>query len=81
MIIEPQTRDKQPKADSLSKKTEIFELLERLEEKQANQAEIRDGFFFWMKTPITSCHSPDDLISLGIQYQDTQIFLWKELLR
>ena len=44
MVIEHQTRDKHQKADSLSKKkTEFYE---RIEEKQANQAEIKDGFLF-----------------------------------
>ena len=43
MIIEHRTRDKHQNADSLSKKTECDE---RLEEKQANQAEIKDGFSF-----------------------------------
>ena len=46
MIIEHRTRDKHQKADSLSKKTEFFE---RLEEKQSNQAEIKDGFSFQAK--------------------------------
>ena len=41
MIIEHQTRGKHKNADNLSKKTEFYE---RLEEKQANQAEIEDGF-------------------------------------
>ena len=41
MIIEHLTRDKHQNADSLSKKTEFYE---RLEEKQANQSEIKDGF-------------------------------------
>ena len=43
MIIEHRMRDKHKKADSHSKKTEFYE---RLEEKQANQAEIREGFSF-----------------------------------
>ena len=43
IIIEHRTRDKHQNADSLSKKTEFYE---RLEEKQANQAEIKDGFSF-----------------------------------
>ena len=43
MIIEHQTRDKHQNADSLSKKTEFYE---RLEEKQVNLAEIKDGFSF-----------------------------------
>ena len=44
MITEHQTSDKHQDADSLSKKTELYE---RLEKKQANQAEIRDGFSFF----------------------------------
>ena len=43
MIIEHRTRDKHQNADSLTKKTEFYE---RLEEKQANQSEIKDGFSF-----------------------------------
>ena len=43
MIIEHRMRDKHQNADSLSKKTEFDE---RLEQKQANQAEIKEGFSF-----------------------------------
>ena len=43
MIIEHRMRDKHQNADSLSKKTEFYE---RLEQKQANQAEIKEGFGF-----------------------------------
>ena len=43
MIIEHRVRDKHQNADSLSKKTEFYE---RLEQKQANQAEIKEGFSF-----------------------------------
>ena len=55
MIIEHRTRDKHRNADSLSKKTEFYE---RLEEKQANQSEIKDGFSFldketYDKLPLT----------------------------
>ena len=55
MIIEHRTRDKHQNADSLSKKTEFYE---RLEEKQANQSEIKDGFSFldketYNKLPLT----------------------------
>ena len=55
MIIEHRTRDKHQNADSLSKKTEFYE---RLEEKQANQAEIKDGSSFldqetYEKLPLT----------------------------
>ena len=43
MIIEHRMRDKHQNADSLSKKTDFYE---RLEQKQANQAEIKEGFSF-----------------------------------
>ena len=46
MIIERRMRDKHQNADSLSKKTEFYE---RLEQKQANQAEITEGFSFLNK--------------------------------
>ena len=39
-------RDKHQNADSLSEKTEFYE---RLEQKQANQAEIKGGFSFLNK--------------------------------
>ena len=43
MIIEPRMRNKNQNADSLSRKTEFYE---RLEQKQANQAEIvKDSCF------------------------------------
>ena len=55
MITEHRTRNKHQNADSLSKKTEFYE---RLEEKQANQSEIKDGFSFldketYDKLPLT----------------------------
>ena len=43
MIIEHRMRDKHQNADSLSKKPEFYE---RLEQKQASQAEIKEGFSF-----------------------------------
>ena len=43
MINEHKMRDKHQNADSLSKKTEFYE---RLEQKQANQAEVKEGFSF-----------------------------------
>ena len=46
MIIEHRMRDKHQNADSLSKKTEFYE---RLEQKQANQAEIKEDSRFWTK--------------------------------
>ena len=41
MITEHRMRDKHQNADSLSKKTEFYE---RLDQEQANQAEIKEGF-------------------------------------
>ena len=46
MIIEHRMRDKHQNADSLSKKTEFYE---RLEQKQANQAEKKKDSRFWAK--------------------------------
>ena len=43
MIIEHRMRDKHQNADNLSRKNEFYE---RLEQKQANQAEIKEGFSF-----------------------------------
>ena len=43
MIIEHRMREKHQNADSLSKKTEFYE---RLDQKQASQAEIKEGFSF-----------------------------------
>ena len=43
MIIEHRMREKHQNADSLSKKTEFYE---RLEQKQANRADIKEGFLF-----------------------------------
>ena len=43
MIIEHRIRDKHQNADSLSKKTEFYE---GLDQKQANQAEIKERFLF-----------------------------------
>ena len=50
MIIEHRMRDKHQNADSLSKKTEFYE---RLEQKQANQAEIKERFSFLDALPLT----------------------------
>ena len=57
MIIEHKMRDKHQNADNLSKKTEFYE---RLEQKQANQPEIKEGFSFLDKEtyealPLTRC--------------------------
>ena len=43
LLPEHRMRDKHQNADSLSKKTEMYE---RLEQKQANQAEIKEGLSF-----------------------------------
>ena len=43
MIIEHRMRDKHQNADNPSKKTEFYE---KLEQKQANQEEIKEGFSF-----------------------------------
>ena len=43
MVIEHRISDKHQNADILSKKTEFYE---RSEQKQANQAEIKEGFSF-----------------------------------
>ena len=50
MITEHRTRDKHQTVDSLSKKTEFYE---RLEEKQANQAEVMDKDTY-DKLPLTT---------------------------
>ena len=42
-------RDKHQNADSLSKKDEFYEILEQ---KQANQAEIKEGFSFLDKKKL-----------------------------
>ena len=64
MIIEHRTRDKHQNADSLSKKTEFYE---RLEERQANQAEgrrkpVKSGFCMTASAEETCDH----LINLWI---------------
>ena len=46
IIIEHRMRDKHQNSDSLSKNNEFYE---RLEQKQANQAEIKEGFSFLNK--------------------------------
>ena len=78
VIIEHRTRDKHQNAYSLSKKTEFYE---RLEEKEANQAEVKDGFSFldkeiYDKLPLTRW-----LDKSGYLYQDTLNFQWKRQLR
>ena len=70
-IIEHRTRDKQQNADSLSKKTELYE---RLKEKHASQAKIKDGFSFLDKDTYDNLRSPDGLTSPGIPYQGTPNF-------
>ena len=74
MIIEHRTRDKHQNADSLSKKTEFYE---RLKEKQANQAEVKDGFSFLDKETYDKLPLTSGWISQGTLYQDTLNFQWK----
>ena len=69
MIKEHRTRDRQQNADSFSKKREFSE---RLEEKQANQAEIKDVFSFLDKETY------DELTNPGTPYQDIPNFPWKQ---
>ena len=51
MIIEHRTRDKHQNADSLSKKTELYE---RQEQREANRPEIKEGFSFMDKETYDS---------------------------
>ena len=51
MIIEHSTRDKHQNADILSKKTEFYE---RQEQREADRAEIKDGFSFMDKETYDS---------------------------
>ena len=74
MIKEHRTRDKHQNADSHSKKTQFYE---PLEEKQANQAEVKDGFFFRIRRPTTNCHTPGGLTSQGTPYLDILNFQWR----
>ena len=72
MIIEHRMRDKHQNVDSLSKKTEFYE---RLEQKQANQAEIKEGFSFldtetYEALPLTRWLDEPD-----IQFQDILSYL------
>ena len=68
MIREHRTRDKHQNDDSLRENTEFYE---RLEEKQAYQAEIRDSFFFLEKDTYDKLPITRWLDKSGIPYQDT----------
>ena len=68
MIIEHRMRDKHKNAESLSKKTEFYE---RLEEKQANQAEIKEWFSFLDKKTYEVLPLRDGSTSQDIQFRDT----------
>ena len=70
MIIEHRNRDKHQNADSLSKKTEFYQ---RLEERQASQAEIKDGFSFLDKETYEELPR-DGSTSQGIPYHDIPNF-------
>ena len=78
MIIEHRTRDKHQNADNLKKKTEFYE---RLEEKQANQAEIKDGFSFLDKETYDKLPLTRWLDKSGHPHQDTLNFRWRRLLK
>ena len=66
MIIEHRMRDKHQNADSLSKKTEFYE---RMKQKQANQAEINEGFSFLDEETYETLPLTRWLESLDIQFQ------------
>ena len=78
MIVEHRTRDKHQNADSLSKNTEFYE---RLEDKQAKQAEIKDGISFLDKETYDKLPLTRWLDSQGTPYQDTLNFRWRRPLR
>ena len=78
MIIVHRTRDKHQNADSLSKTTKFYE---RLEEKQANQAEIKDGVLFLDRRPTVNCHSSGGWTNQGTPYQDTLSLRWRRPLK
>ena len=62
VILEHRMRDKHQKADNLSKKTEFYE---KLEQKQANQAEIKEGFSFLVKKTYEALPLPRWLDTSG----------------
>ena len=78
MIIEHRTRDMHQNTDSLSKKKEFYE---RLEEKQANQAEIKDGCSFLDKETYDKLPLIRWLDSQSNPYQDTLNFRWRRPLK
>ena len=78
MIIENLSRDKHQNADCLSKKTKFYE---RLEGKQANQAEIKDGFSILDKETYDKLSQPGGWTSQGTPYQDTLNFRWRRPLK
>ena len=74
MIIEHRMRDKHQNADRISKKTEFYE---RLEQKQANQADSR----FWTKKLMKRFPCRDGWISLNIRFQGILSYLSRKQLR
>ena len=71
-------RDKYQNADRISKKTEFYE---RLEQKQANQAEIKEGFSFLDKETYEALPCRDGWISLNIRFQGILSYLSRKQLR
>ena len=78
LIIEHRSRDKHQNADSLSKKKEFYE---RLEEKQANQAETKDGLSFLDKETYDKLPLLGGWTSQGAPHQDTLSFRWRQVLK
>ena len=75
LVIEHRMRDKHQNADSLSKKTEFYE---RIEQKQANQAGIKEGFSFLNKETYEALPLTKYWTSLDIRFRDTTIYRWKK---
>ena len=66
-MIEHTTRDKHQNADSLSKKTELYE---RQEQNEADRPEIKDGFSFMDKETYDSLPHPRWLDKSGKPIED-----------
>ena len=65
-------RDKHQNADRLSKKTEFYE---RLEQRQASRAEIKEGFSFLDKETYEALSLTRWLDKSGIQFQGILSYL------
>ena len=75
MIIEHRMRDKHQNADSLSKKTEFYE---RLEQKKANQAEIKEGFSILNKETYEALTLTRWLDKSDIRFRETPNYWWRK---